>query len=51
MPAPSDDGDTENGSDGLSTHPSTTVHHGALPETWFPRRLMRWLRRKRLNTA
>ena len=51
MSAPSDDRDTEHGPNGLSTHPSTTVHHGALPESWFPSRLLRWLKRKHIDIA
>ena len=29
--------------DELAEHPSTVVHRGILPESWFPKRLDRWL--------
>ena len=29
-----------------SKYPSTTVHHGALPESWFPQWLFRYLERR-----
>lgn len=30
--------------DELAQHPSIVVHRGILPESWFPKRLDRWMR-------
>lgn len=29
--------------DDLAQHPSIVVHRGILPESWFPKRLDRWM--------
>ena len=34
------------GLNGVSKHPSITVHHGALPTSWFPKWLLRRLQRQ-----
>lgn len=40
-----------NGLNQSSEYPSITTHRGALPESWFPKWLLRWLQRRHLKSA
>lgn len=41
----------QSGLSGSSKYPSITTHRGALPESWFPKWLLRWLQRRHPKTA
>ena len=42
---------SHNGLNGPSKYPSITTHRGALPESWFPKWLLRWLQRRHPKPA